>query len=206
MSRSRSPSCPGTGPGVGRPGPSWSLDGSQRRRGPDCPRDHDVALQAQAALEANKPADAETILNRILAVDPDHPFANELMGDACIALKRSGDAEKYRKKRIAAYAKELREAPDSAELHAEFAEYLAHTDSGSPETLNDALQLARKAVELEPLDPAYRAQFADLLARNGRWDEAVAEIRVAIDQNPDKDAYREALRSYQAGRTTGGKK
>jgi len=152
--------------------------------------------RAQRAIEARRYADAEAELKKILADDPDHPFAHEQLADVCDALNRPQEAAAHRQKRVDAYRLELREAPDNAELHHEFAEFIAHNDFD----LAEGLRLARRAVELEPLEPRYRAQAAEFLARSGRWPEAIAEITRAIEQSPEQDAYREALRSYQASR------
>jgi formylglycine-generating enzyme required for sulfatase activity len=160
--------------------------------------------QARIELDGGRPAEAGVTLKRILTADPDHPVANEMMADVCIALNRPPDeAAGHRQKRTDAYRKELLEAPDDAARHIEFAEYLAHTAPDRPDSadrLAEALALVRTAVELEPLEPAHRAQHAAMLARLGKWSEAETEIRAAIDLDPEKEEYREALRSYQANR------
>jgi tetratricopeptide (TPR) repeat protein len=150
--------------------------------------------RAHQAIEAGRPKDAETELRKVLAVDPDHPFDHEQMAEVCDALRRPEEAAAHRMKRREAYRLELREAPDNADLHFEFAEFIANNKLD----LVEGLALARRSVELEPLEPKYRAQLAELLARAKRWNEAIDEIKKAIEQNPEQDAYREALRAYQA--------
>jgi serine/threonine protein kinase/formylglycine-generating enzyme required for sulfatase activity len=145
------------------------------------------------ALDAKQLDKAAAELERILEWDPDNGPAHEQMATIEIARHRPEAAARHRQKRVAGYRQALREAPDNAELVHEFAEFLFNHNL----ELGEAAQLAQRAVEIDPYMPAYRKTYAELLAQSSKWDEAIAQIRQAIEFDPEDDAMRELLVSYK---------
>jgi len=148
---------------------------------------------AGTALNGGKPADAEALLTKVLAIDPDNAAAHELMAQVCAALNRPADVVKHRQQRADAYRAELCESPDNSELLSDFADFLA----GDVATRAEALDLARRAVEADPDTARYRDTYGELLAATGRWPEAVEQAKRAVALDPENDGYRQRLRQYQ---------
>ncbi|MGH6760565.1 MAG: hypothetical protein ACRECW_03110 [Phyllobacterium sp.] len=92
--------------------------------------------------------------------------------EACLLLKRSIELE-----------------PGYAEAHGLMAynRWLAWTHFGEPEEVNRALavELARKAVELDPNDAGCRYFLGTILAYEKRWQESDAEFGLALELDPN---------------------
>ncbi len=148
---------------------------------------------AAHSLDEKQLDSARTDLLEVLKCDPENGAAHEQM--ATIEAKR-GDAAAaalHQQKRIDGYRLALRETPEDAGLIHEFAEFLLNNDLEKKESA----ALARRAAEIDPYEPAYRKTYAELLAHSSRWDEAIAQIREAIDLDPDDDALRDLLVAYK---------
>ena len=149
--------------------------------------------QAAHALDEKQLDSARTHLQRVLKCDPENGAAHEQM--ATIEANRGDPAAValHQRKRIDGYRVALRETPEDAELIHDFAEFLLDNDLEQKESAT----LARRAAEIDPDEPAYRKTYAELLARASHWGDAIAQIREAIDLDPNDDALRDLLVAYK---------
>ena len=149
--------------------------------------------QAAHALDEKQLDSARTNLQAVLKCDPENGAAHEQM--ATIEANRGDPAAAalHQRKRIDGYRVALRETPEDAELIHDFAEFLLDNDLEQKESAT----LARRAAEIDPDEPAYRKTYAELLARASHWDDAIAQIREAIDLDPNDDALRDLLVAYK---------
>ena len=63
--------------------------------------------------------------------------------------------------------------------------------------LEEALTLARRAVELDAENAGFHGTLAEILHRLKRAAEALTHIKQAIALDPEEEAYREQLREFQ---------
>jgi serine/threonine protein kinase/formylglycine-generating enzyme required for sulfatase activity/Tfp pilus assembly protein PilF len=148
---------------------------------------------ARQALDANEPTKARTLLEQVLKWDPDNGVAHEQMATVEAKCNSPALAAMHRGKRIEGYRLALRETPEDPGLIHEFAEFLLNNDLEPTE----AAKLANRAVALNPYAPSYRKTYAELLARASRWEEAIAQVREAIELDPEDDAVNNLLESYK---------
>jgi len=108
---------------------------------------------------------------RAMALAPDS-------GEANLALAMVLEDDRA----VPQYAKAVQMLPNHAMAHQWYANALQGPPG--PEWLQ-ALDLLRKAEELDPLSPHIRAQVARQLIFMGRFDEAEAQLRVVLASHPD---------------------
>ena len=73
---------------------------------------------------------------------------------------------------------------------------LAYSD---PPQLEQALQLANRALERTPERAEFRETRGQILAKLERWEEAIADLEKALARMQDRDELRETLaQAYEA--------
>lgn len=153
------------------------------------PESLQVSLDAaEQYLVGGSLVEAEAIGRRMVEAAPESMEAHELLGRVLIAraigLRDSGLAEAAAEQWLAAsrqYEAVVRLAPDSAGLHqsaGEVAQMAGRTGL--------AIELYRRAGELEPNDPRPVLYEAQLLLADGRLDEARASIERVLELHPDQ--------------------
>lgn len=156
----------------------------------------DLAATARllaAVLLEDEPAEALAVLDRSAASDPssDDTDARSLRASALWALGRTDDA-------LALGRALLSEAPDDASLQNLVAWGLVH-DGASPDAaaVDEALALARRAVEQAPASPHYLDTLGVALARHGDRTaalELLVEAQGLAPDQPEIAAHLAALR------------
>jgi Flp pilus assembly protein TadD len=140
----------------------------------------DVLQRSSALLEVGRTDEAEALLRRALADEPDEPFLRTELGRVLIVQGRSGDALEQTERAVAS-------APGLAYAHAIRA--LALT--GDERRRFEAVDAAREAVALDPEDPYGHLTLARTALRADWLDEARSAAGTAIRLEPeDGDAHR----------------
>jgi tetratricopeptide (TPR) repeat protein len=145
------------------------------------------------ALDDKEYDKAAANLKHVLEWDPGNGAAHEQMATIESALQHPEAAGLHLQKRVDGYRLALRESPDDSALIHDFVEFLLNNKL----ELAEAANLAPRAIQLDPFAPAYRKTYAELLAHGSRWEEAIAQIRQAIELDPEDDAMRDLLVSYK---------
>ncbi|RCK77895.1 MAG: O-antigen polymerase family protein [Candidatus Ozemobacter sibiricus] len=138
--------------------------------------------QAQAALQAGRPAEARHLLEGIIGGTADHPGVVALLARLD---EQGGDLAGAQ----ARWAEAARLNPQEAVFWAEQSRLAARTGQGDP------LALMERAVALDPASELYRLQMARLLAGAGRPLEALVQLDEALRTSPNYD---EVYTTYQA--------
>jgi tetratricopeptide (TPR) repeat protein len=169
-------------------------------RDPDQPRM--VRLRAQALLKAGKSADANTLLEAAAARQPENREYVVGLADLYADQKRTADAvrvlEQARKTfgddqtltmRIAtayeaagqldAAEKELRKLVSADPLNSDALNSLSYMFADRGMRLEEAVELAERAVKIEPANPAYLDTLGWALFKQGRVEEAAEPLRKA---------------------------
>jgi TolB-like protein/Flp pilus assembly protein TadD len=133
-------------------------------------------LQANYAGFPHDDMDAkgQVAVDRALQLDP-------LLGEAHTSQanlkRRSGDLEGAE----VAFKRALELNPNYAPAYQWYAEMLTSMSGRTA----DALELSRAAVTLDPLSPIIRNDYAEVFERAGRFDDAMAQYKKAIEIDPD---------------------
>jgi tetratricopeptide (TPR) repeat protein len=166
-------------------------------RDPDQPRM--VRLRAQALLKSGKAADANKLLEDGVAKQPDSREFVVGLADLYADQKRTDDAlrllDQARKKfgdddtlamraanvyeaggRFAEAEKELRKLMGEDPLNAEALNSLSYMLVERNMRLPEAVELAQRAVKIEPDNPAYLDTLGWALFKQGKTDEAAAPM------------------------------
>jgi tetratricopeptide (TPR) repeat protein len=149
--------------------------------------------EAQVAFADKDYATAEESLKKVLVFDPENAVAHEKLGLICEATDRADEAAEHYRKRIDAYRAELKEDPGNADLCNTVAWFLAERHLH----LDEALTLARRAVELEPDNAAYLDTLAEVVFQNGQVAEAVRLEKQAIDLDAKQEEYPKRLQKFE---------
>jgi formylglycine-generating enzyme required for sulfatase activity/tRNA A-37 threonylcarbamoyl transferase component Bud32 len=150
-------------------------------------------VQARAAAERKKDAETEALYQKVLALDPDNEIAHEELAALYERKDRPAEAHRHRDRLLAAYQARLAESPDSAETMDLLADYLCLHNL----KLGNARKLAEEAVKQEPLVARYRRTLAEICFCTGKHDEAIREIKRAMELDPEEKLYRDHLLRYQ---------
>ncbi|CAB4947319.1 unannotated protein [freshwater metagenome] len=164
----------------------------------------DAAERAAALSDVGRHADAEALLRRALATDPEDAGLQAALAHVLLALGRSTEALEHAERTIAL-------APEVGYGHA-LRSIALGTDL---RRRREAVDAAREAVRLDPEDPSCHQILAVACLRSRWWPEALDAADRAIALDPEdadahgvrgaalmgsgrpaeaEDAYREALR------------
>jgi len=123
-------------------------------------------------LSLGRTGDAKRVLRQALAIEPDLPDADLLLG---MASMREGDTAGAE----ALYRKAIASQPDLADAHNDLAGILAHRGNYA-----EAAYELKKAIEANPTDAQIHRNYGALLANTGATIQAVAEMKEAVRLNP----------------------
>lgn len=133
----------------------------------------DLYAKAREAFRAGDPAGAEPLLRRVLALQPEHAGALQLLGIACMRRGRAAEGE-------ALFARALALQPDDPNLvnsHAGALQALGRHDG--------ALAGFARALEIAPGFAGAHANRARLLGQLGRHAEALPHLEQLVTLRPD---------------------
>jgi Flp pilus assembly protein TadD len=134
----------------------------------------DEAMQfAVRCHQAGQPVEAEQLCRRILAAQPDHPDALNLLGVLAAQAGCSDLAIELIRRAIAV-------RPDSAEYHSNLGNLLRAIDR-----TNQAIAAYRDALAINPKLAVVHTNLGGALARQGQLSDAAAEHREAIQLDPN---------------------
>lgn len=138
----------------------------------------DALGRASALLDVDRAEEAESLLRRALADEPDHPFLSTELARVLLVQGRPGDAREHAERAVAS-------APGFAYAHAIRALALS-----GDERRFEAVDAAREAVALDPEDPYVHRTLARTALRAAWYDDALAAAETAIGIEPeDPDAH-----------------
>jgi tetratricopeptide (TPR) repeat protein len=129
--------------------------------------------EAAALRESKRSGEAETIVRRILASQPDSRPALNLLG---VLRNEAGD----HKEAADVFARLLELAPDDAEAH-----YNLGVVLGTLERYDEAIVRYRRAIAINPAHAKAHSNLGSALRLRGRLDEAEAACRRALEIDPN---------------------
>ena len=128
---------------------------------------------AYRLLEAGKMAEAEAILRKVLAADPDHAGAHNDLG---VIFSDRGETEQA----VDRFKKAIALAPDSADAYTNLGN-LYHAAG----RFDESAKAYRKAVTLDPRDADTQTNLGNSLQALGRVEAAAASYRRALVIDPE---------------------
>ena len=144
-----------------------------------------LALSGLYQLQMERPQDAVPVLERAVALDPEHVSALVNLATAYGQLERHADAE-----RLLLRALELE--PEHAG---------AQTNLGTiffvQERHAAAIQALERAVEMDPAQMSAQYYLAAALASSGRRDEALRRVEAWLSRNPGDERFETLRRSLK---------
>jgi predicted Zn-dependent protease len=146
-----------------------------------------VLAEAQAAVA--DPRGALDTARRVLALEPDHLQALQLASAACLDLDDVGEAIRLAREAVA-------QAPWFSGSHALLAQALGRRARGRGE----ALEAARRAIELEPSDAVGYVAAGNVEMAHGRWMKAETWYRRGLEVEPHDSVARINLARAQESR------
>jgi Flp pilus assembly protein TadD len=133
---------------------------------------HARLQQAWQQHQAGNLAEAERAYDQLLAIEPNHPDVNNLLGLLCIQAGRFGEAE-------ACIRTALRSDPDNAQAH-----YNLGIASAKQQRFTEAATHFGRAVELQPGNPEALSSQGNALRLAGQPEAAVGLLRAALSIEP----------------------
>ena len=144
-----------------------------------------LALSGLYQLQMERPQDAVPVLERAVALDPEHVSALVNLATAYGQLERHADAERL-----------LLRALDLEPEHAG-----AQTNLGTiffvQERHAAAIQALERAVEMDPAQMSAQYYLAAALANSGRRDEALRRVEAWLSRNPGDERFETLRRSLK---------
>jgi TolB-like protein/cytochrome c-type biogenesis protein CcmH/NrfG len=123
----------------------------------------------------------ENAAHKALAINPQ-------LGEAYLSLAQAESFEERHEAAESNYRKAIDLSPGYATAFQWYSEFLAR----SPHRLREALDMLRKAEELDPMSPVIQNEIARQLILLGRFDDAENQLKTLIRKNPDfAPGYRE---------------
>ena len=144
---------------------------------------HRIAGLAESPVVAAKAT--EHLQTALLNEDSDKADVFNLLGSAYAV---QGDMEKSRE----AYEKVLEHTSTDAEAYNNLAWLYSQVP---PLKMETALEFSRKAVALEPTNPHYRDTLGHIYMQTEKWEDAVKELRKALNGMPDNKKTHKAIAS-----------
>ncbi len=142
------------------------------------PKDDRVAYYlALGHDDLGEHAEAAALLREVLAAKPDDRDARWQLATILERMNKIGEAEPEFRRLIA-------DKPDDAPA----LNYLGYSLADRGLKLDDALDLIRRALVVEPSNPAYRDSLGWVLFKLGRSTEAVTELAASARSLPDDDS------------------
>lgn len=135
---------------------------------------------ADASLKLDKPKEALEYAERAKQRAPNAPSVYSTLGDVHAALGNKDDAEAAYAECERLYREMIDANPDRAMGYNNLAWFYVTHDR----ELDEALKLARKAVELAPDTDAYIDTLGEIYFRQGDYDKAVETITKVFDLDP----------------------
>ena len=133
-------------------------------------------------------------MREVLKLSPNHPDAVI----ALVGLLRKRDAAQEAAALVQSagehYRARIAEQPDDAEGYNNLAWLLANTDT----SLDEALRLSNKSLELQPDTAAYLDTLAEVHLRLGKPARAVELQKQAIELEPESLDLTERLKKFEA--------
>lgn len=158
------------------------------RRALDAPATRAQVLELLLGLEVRvrNQAEAERLVNQLLALDPNHAYGNYILGSLHLARGNTREA-------IAAFEASIATRPSAGALN-DLA-YTLHQRGRNEE----ALPLARQAIALEPASPHAHGTLASIFLGQGQTDAAADSLQNALAIAPNHPPFLLLLaRVYQA--------
>ena len=129
--------------------------------------------QALALQQAGRLPEAEILYNKVLSVQPNNPFALNLLGGL---LNQVGKSEKA----VELIRKALTSKPDFTDAH-----YNLGIILGVQGKLDEAASCFQRVISLKPDFAHVHYNFGVVLMEQGKLDEAIANYRQALVLKPD---------------------
>ena len=151
----------------------------------------DLVAKGDAAMQANKPGDAEADYTEAERVAPNDPRVHMALANLYSYQHKLQPAQTE-------YMKVIDLDPKDAPAHVALGNFYL-----DQQQLREAEEQYRAAIALDPAHGSYHLQLADVLNREGRPADAEAEIRTAIGLSPSNAQAHLALANLlqsQAGR------
>jgi len=124
---------------------------------------------------ANRFHDAEATLRKALELDPNYALAYVTLGDFFEQTGRVDEA-------LDIFRKVMRMRPDLFWPYYYYGKLASKPGHGNNA---EAVEMLRKAVQLNPSYPEAHCELGRVLARTGETQEAIAELNKSIQLNPD---------------------
>lgn len=164
-----------------------ALAAARAPKGP--PLDADTLYKEAVALrETKRTVEAETIARQILASDPEHRPAINLLG---VLRNEAGD----HKEAADRFARLVELAPEDAEAHYNLGAVLAALDRTA-----EAIESYRRAIAIEPRHAKAHSNLGSALRTSGALDEAELACRRALTIDPNSAAAHANLGTVLASR------
>jgi tetratricopeptide (TPR) repeat protein len=145
--------------------------------------------RARAAILEKEFATARSLVESVLKIDPQNESANGLMAEIYDHEERPELGKKFAERYAESFRARVTEDPENPETLHQLASFL----DGHGLYLSEALDLARKAVKLEPDHPDYYYTLGKLLDQLRRPAEAVAAFERAVALDPTDRDFKERL-------------
>lgn len=126
-----------------------------------------VSLRDLGRLE-----EARAELERVVAVQPNHAEACNILGHVCFRIGRKNEAERFFRKALAA-------KPGYSDALINLGNVLT-----SKRQLTEAEKMFRRALEIDPFQDSAVCNLGSVLVLQGRLDEAISVYQQAIAVNP----------------------
>jgi tetratricopeptide (TPR) repeat protein len=131
------------------------------------------ALVVLSLAQADEPRASLETARRVLSLDPENLQGLLLCADACLELNRVNEAVEYARAAV-------EEAPWLAAAHASLAQSLGRRRGRQDE----AVQAARRAIELDPEEPIGYIAAGNIEMARAEWKEAERWYRKALEVDP----------------------
>ena len=142
------------------------------------PNEADILNSLGVSLKnLNRPAEAFTVFERALALQPDDGFAAFNAGTVLMVLGHLDEAAKY-----------FKISTKTAELYSDAQEALIQVLCKLDKD-NEALSVCEKLIVVDPRNPAGHFWLCDILARLNKPEQALPHCQCAVDLVPDNPVY-----------------